>query len=174
MKENQNPNWVMKSSQASLFDTPSIRTSSLLPPRPHDNSGNNVLCEIKGKENSRILDDLLNDSVKNVGVGKDLTMLDDLLNEKKSHRRTRSEPLEMESIDKTVGICWNKKPEGVGHQRRPSLKRVDSFGQVDQEQPSLLDQARRRCASYATAEISKTQRKNMMQFPNMTIRKNSH
>lgn len=139
----------------------SVRGPSPLPPRPQD-----------GKTRRSPTSD---DKMKNIPT---LNTLDDLLNDpieripdsEKRHRRTRSEPL-----DGTEAM-WDRKSE-IGTmptlQRKTSgavtLKRVNSFGQVDQEQPSLLDQARNRAASFATAERTqklkqKAARKNSTEY----------
>lgn len=85
----------------------------------------------------------------------------------RSHRRTRSEPVEMDALARNA---LTQRTESGIMPRRSSLKRVDSFGQVDQEQPSLLDQARRRCASYAMAETSQRLMQKQMTQP---VRKHS-
>jgi hypothetical protein len=131
------------------------RAPSPLPPRPQDN-----------KSRLRSLDDLLNGPIETVPTNeKRHRRLDDLLNgpietvpaNEKRHRRTRSEPFGVEEADNRTKTMRNKKADSTvpSLQRKPSggvtLKRVNSFGQVDQEQPSLLDQARRRAASFEKA-----------------------
>lgn len=93
---------------------------------------------------------------------------------KKAHRRTQSDPLgEGDMSNKMDGLLGISKPlrgrsastvsASAGHGRLlppvVALKRVSSFGEVDQEQPSLLDQARRRSASFASAESKKAQKR---------------
>lgn len=100
--------------------------------------------------------------------------LDDLLNtpmssrprtsaQKKTHRRTRSEPVH-DGVNLTTlwgtGKSFRERSDtssgSLASLKAPvALKCVNSFGQVDQEQPSLLDQARKRSASFASAEKSK-------------------
>lgn len=87
--------------------------------------------------------------------------------QRRNHRRTRSEPVEMEVLARNA---LTQRSENGTMPRRTSLKRVESFGQVDQEQPSLLDQARRRCASYAMAETSQRMMQKQMTQP---VRKHS-
>lgn len=133
-----------RKSSNSSSEGSSVRGPSPLPPRPQDSKTRRSPTS--------------NDNMKNIPT---LNTLDDLLSgpiekipdSEKRHRRTRSEPL-----DGTKAM-WDRKSE-IGTmptlQRKTSgavtLKRVNSFGQVDQEQPSLLDQARNRAASFATAE----------------------
>jgi hypothetical protein len=85
--------------------------------------------------------------------------------QKKAHRRTRSEPFYDAINTTTVRGLGNSSRERNGSgsvvplnlAKVPvPLKRVSSFGQVDQEQPSLLDQARKRAASFTSAEKTKT------------------
>lgn len=97
----------------------------------------------------------------------DLRTLDDLLNgpidpvtpSKRTHRRSHSEPFTgNDATDRRASSMLERKGDGQSvsaHRKSGSgvvLKRVSSFGQVDQEQPSLIDQARRRAASVATKE----------------------
>mmetsp|Transcript_3413 Transcript_3413/g.4044 ORF Transcript_3413/g.4044 Transcript_3413/m.4044 type:complete len:1163 (-) Transcript_3413:71-3559(-) len=75
---------------------------------------------------------------------------------KRTHRRTRSEPVVLEDVnhrmdsmcDSSSSSGWNSSPIW----KKPILKRVDSYGEIDQGQPSLMDQARRRAASVAKAD----------------------
>ncbi len=67
---------------------------------------------------------------------------------KRTHRRTKSEPLLLENIHNRVDSMFNSSSS----LKKPVLKRVDSYGEIDQEQPSLMDQARRRAASFAKAD----------------------
>jgi hypothetical protein len=128
--QDQNVPQCRKSSNTSLEGS-SGRAPNPLPPRPQDN-----------KSRLRSLDDLLNGPIETVPA-----------NEKR-HRRTKSEPFGVEEADKRTKTMRNKKAGSTAPslQRKPSggvtLKRVDSFGQVDQEQPDLLDQARGRAASF--------------------------
>lgn len=84
---------------------------------------------------------------------------------RKPHRRTQSDPIAESLISMNLSSgsfgSSNDTSTNVGPYNGrvlPSavaLKRVSSFGQIDQEQPSLLDQARKRAASFATTESSK-------------------
>lgn len=95
----------------------------------------------------------------------------------KTHRRTQSEPFIMEKLQNRMGVVGDNHPltstsssssssaanrarllsssssssgtNGKGHRRTPSFKLVESYGEIDQEQPSLMDQARQRAASAA-------------------------
>lgn len=77
--------------------------------------------------------------------------------EKRAHRRTQSEPFVLEDINHRMDamylsssfICSNNS------WKKPVLKRVDSYGEIDQEQPSLMDQARRRAASVSKIDSVK-------------------
>eukprot|EP00980_Cylindrotheca_fusiformis_P009913 scaffold2194_cov130-Cylindrotheca_fusiformis.AAC.9 len=150
------------------------RAPSPLPPRPNERVPRTPYSIERRTQNIRSLDTLLDERS---GDSRDLRAFDGFFDgrlqqfesEKKIHRRTKSMPIATEILGNRKG-SWNRKSENGGHQRRPSLKRVESFGQVDQEQPSLLDQARRRCASYATAETNQKRK----QSSGTPIRKNSH
>lgn len=77
--------------------------------------------------------------------------------EERAHRRTQSEPFVLEDINHRMDamylsssfICSNNS------WKKPVLKRVDSYGEIDQEQPSLMDQARRRAASVSKIDSVK-------------------
>eukprot|EP00536_Pseudo-nitzschia_multiseries_P001722 jgi/Psemu1/300951/fgenesh1_kg.22_\ len=105
--------------------------------------------ESKRKKRIQVLDNLLNGPIPTTpkrdppatSAGK----------KKKTHRRTQSEPFLLDNIHQradsmfdssTDSSCWKK----------PVLKRVDSYGEIDQGQPSLMDQARLRAASVAKAD----------------------
>jgi hypothetical protein len=129
----------------------SSKAPSPLPPRPQDAKPRKppvIVENKKPKVNLRTLDDLLNGPIE----GKKSAC-------EKKHRRTRSEPgVGVVLTDQRIKTILNRKLEtsAPALPRKPSggvaLKRVNSFGQVDQKQPSLIDQARRRAASSATAE----------------------
>ena len=129
------------------------RTASPLPPRrPQDNSKppRSVSPEDKSADSCR-LDELLSAPL-------------DTHTKKTTHRRTLSAPQEAnlvggkktmsESVSDPQLLIEVTPASGgnAGHRRKLSgggaLMRVNSFGQVDQEQPSLLDQARLRAASF--------------------------
>lgn len=151
---------------------------SLLPPRHHDRAVKNSHTGEKTKHNHVMLESLFDESGIRVPEARNLGVFDGFFegqinnveSKGKSHRRTKSEPIDVEITDRGRST-WSKKPENGGHQRRPSLKRVESFGQVDLEQPSLLDQARKRCASFATAETNQRLKQKVATTP---VRKNSH
>ena len=65
---------------------------------------------------------------------------------RRSHRRTQSEPFQMDSTEQRMEVMWSGMPSNPVL-RRPSLKRVDSYGEIDPSQPSLMDQVRVRAAS---------------------------
>jgi hypothetical protein len=78
---------------------------------------------------------------------------------KQTHRRSFSAPYGMEQYDRREQSILKqanstKQIEKRGHRRcgSGSLVRVESFALVDQEQPSLLDQARLRAASIVSQE----------------------
>jgi hypothetical protein len=148
----------------------SSRAPSPLPPRPQDAKLRKSPVIVENKK-LRALDDLLNGpiEVKKISACE------------KKHRRTRSEPgVGVVLTDKRIKTMLNRSAPAL--QRKLSggvtLKRVNSFGQVDQEQPSLIDQARRRAASSATAERThKRQQKSEAQTayaPGRSARKNSY
>lgn len=88
----------------------------------------------------------------------DLNSLDELLNgpmpvsssssnnrkKKKMHRRTQSEPFLMDDSQQRSAILSTTSATPV---RRPILKRLDSYGEIGQDNPSLMDQVRGRAAS---------------------------
>lgn len=131
------------------------QTECRLPPRHK--------VEVDAKEIPELIDeDISKERRRSKPRNKDLDGLDKILKNgvqsttarKNHHRRTRSEPVEMEVLARNA---LNQRTDCGVSLRRSSLKRVDSFGQVDQEQLSLLDQARRRCASFAMAETTQKQ-----------------
>lgn len=132
------------------------RTASPLPPRrPQDNSKPPRLVSPEGKTtksgDSSRLDELLGAPL-------------DTQPKKATHRRTLSAPQDANLAGERKTVLANvSDPQlpidgtpasggNAGHRRKLSgggaLMRVNSFGQVDQEQPSLLDQARLRAASF--------------------------
>ena len=146
-------------------------TENRLPPRHREQqamtqpseSGKTAFAELQNRGP-------LKEGGENESWNKNMEGLDKILSKdtpptptpRKNHRRTRSEPVEMEALARNA---FSQRTESGIMSRRSSLKRVDSFGQVDQEQPSLLDQARRRCASYATAETSQKLMQKQMTHP---------
>ncbi len=142
---------------------------SPLPPRPREKKGKRS-PQMRENPKSRQFDE---GRVSTSNVPGPSQTLDELLSASlgneapilnKTHRRTRSEPFE-DCISMTTAWGTGKsfrerKSAGVSTLQNIgkmpiSLKRVSSFGQVDQEQPSLLDQARNRAASFASGEKSK-------------------
>ena len=113
-------------------DGSSGRSSNALPPRPYEKKSR--LQDLEG-----LLIDPIESTTSNAT----------------KHRRTRSEPTCVEESERRAKPRGKQTENSVtSFQRRNSavaLKRVNSFGQVDQEQPSLLDQARRRAASFEKA-----------------------
>ncbi len=114
---------------------------------PSKNKSKRRPSESRRKKSLQALDHLLNGSIQ--------TICDDngeserAENKKRTHRRTKSEPLLLEDINNRMDAMLNSSSVNV---KKPSLKRVDSFGEIDQGQPSLMDQARRRAASFAKAD----------------------
>jgi hypothetical protein len=154
----------------------SSRAPSPLPPRPQDAKPRKspvVVENKKPKINLRGLDDLLNGPIE-----------EKISTSEKKHRRTRSEPgVGVVLTDQRGKTMLNRKletsaPAALQRKGGVTLKRVHSFGQVDQEQPSLIDQARRRAASFATAErTQKRKQKSEAQTtyaPGRPARKNSY
>lgn len=131
------------------------RTASPLPPRrPQDNSKppRSVSPQEDKSADSYRLDELLGAPL-------------DTQTKKTTHRRTLSAPQDANLVGerKAISAYVSSDPQlpidvapasggNAGHRRKLSgggaLMRVNSFGQVDQEQPSLLDQARLRAASF--------------------------
>jgi hypothetical protein len=129
------------------------RTASPLPPRRRQDSSKPPRSESpedKSAYSSR-LDELLGTPL-------------DTQTKKTTHRRTLSAPQDANLAGERKTMSANlSDPQlpidgtpasggNAGHRRKLSgggaLMRVNSFGQVDQEQPSLLDQARLRAASF--------------------------
>ena len=103
----------------------------------------------ESKRNKRIqtLDNLLNGPIQN--TSKSDIASSSSGKKKRTHRRTQSEPFLFEDINHRVDAMFNSSPKVL---KKPVLKRVDSYGEIDQRQPSLMDQARRRAASVAKAD----------------------
>merc|ERR1712194_572893 len=53
---------------------------------------------------------------------------------KRTHRRTKSEPLLFENNNNRMDTMFHSSVNGL---KKPVLKRVDSYGEIDQAQPSL-------------------------------------
>lgn len=140
-----------------------------LPPRPQDRKAKQSHLNeghphsVSPGDNSNRL------SISGEPVASKCLASDELLNvpltkeacpRRKTHRRTRSEPfhdtISMSGAWAAPKPLRERSDSGCSNQVNPkmpvSFKRVSSFGQVDQEQPSLLDQARKRAASFAFTE----------------------
>ncbi len=96
--------------------------------------------EAKRKKRLQALDNLLNGPIQTTNKSPPSSE-----KKKRTHRRTKSEPLLLENIQNRVDTMFNSSASSV---KKPVLKRVDSYGEIDQGQPSLMDQARRRAASF--------------------------
>ena len=103
--------------------------------------------EPKRKKQLQILDSLLNGPIES--RSKKDSSLSGAEKKKRSHRRTKSDPLLFEDLNRRVDAMFNSTSSSL---KKPVLKRVDSYGEIDQAQPSLMDQARRRAASFAKAD----------------------
>ena len=103
--------------------------------------------ESKRKKRLQALDNLLNGPIQTTRK-KDITA-SGLEKKKRTHRRTKSEPLLFEDNNNRMDAMFHS---SVNSFKKPVLKRVDSYGEIDQAQPSLMDQARRRAASFAKAD----------------------
>lgn len=103
----------------------------------------------ESKRNKRIqtLDNILNGPIQTTRKGDIASSSSE--KKKRTHRRTQSEPFLFEDINHRVDAMFNSSPKIL---KKPVLKRVDSYGEIDQGQPSLMDQARRRAASVAKAD----------------------
>ena len=130
------------------------RTPSSVHIRPQDNKPPRTpTLEEKSQTGDNRLDELLNTPFEKQATGG-----------KKLHRRALSEPQVIAEIGNTPSLrsssdspksAEGKQENGTPMHKRKlsgSLVRVNSFGRLDQEQPSLIDQARLRAASYASAE----------------------
>lgn len=74
-----------------------------------------------------------------------------------AHRRTRSEPFNEKPVaNNTWGSERNQGGASIALKKPVSLIRISSFGQVGDDHPSLLDQARKRAASFASTDGSET------------------
>ena len=100
--------------------------------------------ESKRKKRLQALDHLLNGSIQTTSHCNEESKR--VEKKKRTHRRTKSEPFLLEDINNRMDAMLNSSSANM---KKPSLKRVDSFGEIDQGQPSLMDQARRRAASFA-------------------------
>jgi hypothetical protein len=124
-----------------------------------NSSSPRIVCIEKRKKSKRKkkkrlenLDKLLNGPIQSSTNTKKIPPSNNLGKEKKSsnrHRRTQSEPFILEDAmsDSSSSGCNSTKIW-----KKPVLKRVDSYGEVSQGQPSLMDQARRRAASFAKTD----------------------
>ncbi|KAG7356554.1 voltage gated chloride channel [Nitzschia inconspicua] len=91
------------------------------------------------KKSLKTLDELLNDPIRwsTSSNGK-----------KKTHRRTQSEPFLMDEANQRMAILSTASPPASTPVKRPTLKRLDSYGEINQYNPSLMDQVRGRAASF--------------------------
>lgn len=111
----------------------------------------------KKKKTLKTLDRLFNGPIQSSTTKKNI-LPSNSEKKKRTHRRTRSEPFILEDVNHRMDAMfdsssstrsgWNSSPNW----KKPILKRVDSYGEIDQGQPSLMDQARRRAASVAKAD----------------------
>jgi hypothetical protein len=165
----------LRKSSNSSSESSSIRVAvpsapSPLPPRPHDSRSRRPSPaneEQPTKLSLRTLDELLDVPIGAVSSK----------NSTGTHRRTMSEPFQAEDADQRTSTPSGRKSDGgipVSPKKPVALKRVSSFGQVDQEQPCLLEQARRRAASFATDEMmQKMKHKTTISNSNRPVRKNT-
>jgi len=105
--------------------------------------------ESRRKKRIQALDNLLNGPIQT--ASKKDAAPSNSGKKKKTHRRTQSEPFLLENINLRADAMLDSSPDPGGW-KKPVLKRVDSYGEIDQGQPSLMDQARRRAASVAKAD----------------------
>lgn len=109
------------------------------------------------KKRIRTLDNLLN-GPHPPPTKKDAASPQSSVAKRKTHRRTQSEPLLLEDMNQRADAMFESSSRAPSW-NRPVLKRVDSYGEIDQGQPSLMDQARRRAASGAKAEHAAKKKK---------------
>ena len=102
----------------------------------------------KRKKRMKTLETLLNGTIQGLNTNGPESS-SSVRKRKTQHRRTKSEPLLFEDINHHVDAALNG---ALNNLKRPVLKRVDSYGEIDQGQPSLMDQARLRAASIAKAD----------------------
>jgi hypothetical protein len=103
--------------------------------------------ESKRKKRIQTLDSLLNGPIQTISKNDIASSSSE--KKKRTHRRTQSEPFLFEDKNHRVDAMFNS---SLNNLKKPVLKRVDSYGEIDQGQPSLMDQARRRAASVAKAD----------------------
>ena len=97
------------------------------------------------------------------------------------HRRTMSEPFQPKDENKAAAPSKKVGRKSDGGTAVPAkknlrplpLKRISSFGEVDQEQPCLLEQARRRAASFASDDERMQKMKHKMSMSSRPVRKNT-
>lgn len=143
-----------KSSNGSSEGSASGRAPSPLPPRPQDSSRKRRPLSPEEREFA-LSDARLDELLSNKEPDKPS------FSEKKMHRRSLSAPNAVEkALQRNKAMLSQAtavKPieeKGSGNHRSGggSLVRVNSFGEVHQEQPSLLDQARLRAATFDTSD----------------------
>jgi hypothetical protein len=94
------------------------------------------------KKNSlKSLDDLLNGALSGSNTSSEKWT------KGTTHRRTQSEPFCLEESVERIKNTGNDTSGSSTPVRRPLLKRLDSYGEIDQCNPSLMDQVRGRAAS---------------------------
>jgi hypothetical protein len=95
--------------------------------------------ESKKKASLKSLDEFLNGPIPGSSANN--------RRKKKTHRRTQSEPFLMDEAHQRMAILGTASPAATTPVRRPVLKRLDSYGEINQFNPSLMDQVRGRAAS---------------------------
>jgi hypothetical protein len=97
--------------------------------------------EAKKKNSLRHLDELLNGDLSGTST------TNEKRGKKKTHRRSQSEPFCMEEASQRMNNMDHSTSGSLTPVRRPLLKSLDSFGEINQFNPSLMDQVRGRAAS---------------------------
>ena len=110
--------------------------------------------EMKRKKQIQALGNLLNGSIQ--ARSNEDVVSSSSERKKKNHRRTKSEPLLFDDVNHRSEALFSS---SLNILKKPVLKRVDSYGEIDQGQPSLMDQARRRAASGAKSDNNGTKKK---------------
>jgi len=121
-----------------------------------NSSSPRIVCNKKRKKSKRKkkrlenLDNLLNGPIQSSTSTKKIPPSNNLEKKRTNrHRRTQSEPFILEDAMSDSSSSGRNSPNIW---KKPVLKRVDSYGEVNQGQPSLMDQARRRAASFAKTD----------------------
>lgn len=97
--------------------------------------------EIQKRTTLKSLDELLNGPIPGSAASNERKR------RKKTHRRTKSEPFFMGEANQRMDSLGSTTPTVSTPVRRPMLKRLDSYGEINQYNPSLMDQVRGRAAS---------------------------